>query len=841
MPQPVILYDTTLRDGCQGLGVSLALQDKLAIAQHLDGFGVDYIEAGWPRANPKDTALFEQLHAQPLDQARLVAFGSTRRPGVSVQDDRGLAGLIESKAPTITLVAKAWSRQVDTVLRTSCEENLAMVRDSVAFLCAQGREVMLDAEHFFDAYDDDPTYAFKVLEAAQEAGAAWLVLCDTRGGGLPDGIGAAVSAARTIFGDCLGIHAHNDCDLAIANSLAAVQAGARQVQGTINGYGERCGNTNLCSLVPTLHLKQGYPMQAAAQLPQLTALSQSINTITGLPPNPRLPFVGLAAFAHKGGLHVAAIQHEPSSYEHIDPEQVGNHRHVLISEHAGKHNIAALAQRMNLPLEPDGDEVRAITSQVKVLEAQGFQFEQAQASIELLLRRQLPGYQRPFKPIAYEVISRSSPGLSGSRCFATVELAVKGDLLRGSAQGGGPVDGLEKAIRMALLPVYPALANLTLVNFQAEIAGGGTTQRAPVRVTLTCSQGDGQLWSTVGSASDLLQASWLALIDAVEQFLFSNQTKPAASKPCKEPEPMPWMALVPRLRCYTPDAEDLALIQRLQATDWRQTSLDLNTDEDRIQAARATALGAALFYSFGNFCAIAARPERDAVERINLLKGRPINQVGSITTTRRHLPHLFDWDQLPPALNQKQVLGLIDALLTLGPIGVRGPASPMIPAHLTSLDAGIRTTQMISPGLHCASNKLIETILEQVPYDFLFITSANISSGRTGQIEPAHAELKGMQDAFGDRDGVVMIGHRNEAEIRNLYPEHLPMSTSIVAFHAATTPSQEARPCLRLERHGSLHFERIQAVANAFDLDLHLGESAQQRLPMRNPCLDHDG
>jgi len=838
MSSPVVIYDTTLRDGCQGLGVALALKEKLEIARRHDRFGVDYIEAGWPLANPKDTALFEQLQVDPLRKARLVAFGSTRRPGVAVDDDPGLAGLLRSKAPVITLVAKTWRRQVAPVLRTSAEENLAMVHESVAFLQSRGREVMLDAEHFFDAHSDDPGYAMAVLEAAHQAGASWLVLCDTRGGALPDRIAAAVAAVRKRHGDCIGIHAHNDADLAIANTLAAVQAGARQVQGTINGYGERCGNTNLCSLLPTLQFQLQRPFQAAEQLDQLTPLSQDIDAIAHLKANPRLPFVGQAAFAHKGGLHVAAVRRDPSTYEHLPPEQVGNQRRVLISDQAGRHNIMALAERLQLHLDPEGELVREIAAQVKLLESQGFQFEQAEASIELLLRRKLPGYQRPFKPISYEVTSRSSPGQNGSHCLASVEVALQGELLLGRARGGGPIDGLEKALRMALMPVYPFLADLTLVDFQAEIAGGGSQERAPIRVMLTARNGRGQRWCTVGSASDLIQASWLALVDVVEQELLSAAEAPDASH--RVDEPLPWLALAPRLRRCLLHPDDIQLIRRIQSIDWHSIRFDLCNSDQQAEAARATALGAALFYSFGHFCAIAARPELESVQRVNLLKGRPINQVGSITTTRRHLESLFDWDQLPDGLTPEQILGLIDALLEIGPIGLRGPASPLVPSHLTSLDAGCRTTQLISPGLHCRSNELLDAILDQVPYDFLFITSANISSGRTGQVEPAHVELQGMQRDFGGCDGVVMIGHRDEAAVRRSYPEHLPMSTSIVAFHALA-PGEGSNPCLVLERHGSLAAERIREVAACFSLDLRLGAGANVRLPMRSPGATQNG
>lgn len=580
-----------------------------------------------------------------------------------------------------------------------------------------------------------------------------LVLCDTRGGTLPERIGAAVAAVHQRHGDCIGIHAHNDADLAIANTLAAVQAGALQVQGTINGYGERCGNTNLCSLLPTLRFQLGRRFQAADQLDQLTPLSKAIDGIAHLKANPRLPFVGQAAFAHKGGLHVAAVRKDPSCYEHLSPDQVGNQRRVLLSDQAGRHNILALAERLHLRLDPEGELVRQIAAQVKVLESQGFQFEQAEASIELLLRRQLPGYQRPFKPISYEVTSRSSPGQDGSHCLA----------------------------------------------------------------------------------SDLIQASWLAWIDVIEQELLSAAEIPDGA--CRGEEPLPWLALAPRLRRCLLQPDDIQCIRRIQSIDWRTNVFDLSNSEDRAEAARATALGAALFYSFGNFCAIAARPELESVQRVNLIKGRPINQVGSITTTRRHLESVFDWDQFPCGLTPEQLLGLIDALLEIGPIGLRGPASPLIPSHLTSLDAGCRTTQLISPGLRCRSNALLDAILDQVPYDFLFITSANISSGRTGQVEPAHVELQGMQRDFGGCDGVVMIGHRDEPAVRRTYPDHLAMSTSIVAFHALAA-GEGSNPCLMLERHGSLAAERIRDVASRFSLDLRLGAAADARLPMRSPLGD---
>ena len=387
MPDAVKIYDTTLRDGCQGAGVSLSLQDKLDIAQRLDAFCVDYVEGGWPGANPKDTQFFAALREQPLRNARLTAFGSTRRAETRAEDDATLRLLLEAETPTVALVAKAWDFHVEAVLRTSLDENLAMVADSVRFLKEQGREVVLDAEHFFDGYGANRDYALSVLGAATEAGADWLVLCDTNGGSLPSQVGEAVEDVVASFETGVGVHCHNDGELAVANTLAAAAAGARLVQGTVNGYGERIGNANLCSVVPNLVLKMGFTCSAHEHLDDLTTLSAEIDSVANLPPNPRLPFVGSAAFAHKGGIHVQAVALDPTTYEHVDPAVVGNARHILVSELSGRNNVIERARELGVELDPDSAVAREVASKIKELESEGFQFEDAEASFELLVRR----------------------------------------------------------------------------------------------------------------------------------------------------------------------------------------------------------------------------------------------------------------------------------------------------------------------------------------------------------------------------------------------------------------------------------------------------------------------
>ena len=456
----------------------MTLQDKLEIARRLDAFGVDYIEGGWPGSNPKDEQFFAALREEPLQHARASAFGSARHAGIRAEDDRNLRHLVDAGTPTVAIVAKSWDFHVTDVLRTTLEENLAMVADSVAFLKAHGKEVVVDAEHFFDGLRANRDYALAVLEAAAGAGADWVVLCDTNGGSQPDELAAAVADVVARDLTAVGVHVHNDGELAVANTLAAVAAGARQVQGTINGYGERVGNANLCSVIPNLVLKLGRTCTAAEHLDELAGLSASVDRIANLPSNPRLPFVGDAAFAHKGGIHVQAISIDPRTYEHVDPASVGNERRVLISELSGRNNVIETARAHGLELDPDGPLARELALKIKELESEGFRFEDAEASFELLVRRASDGYVRPFEARAYAVESRIRDDGSGTSSHGSAEVAVGGEILRGEASGGGPLDALEHALRSALLPAYPALARVLTTDFRAQVAQGGTARTA---------------------------------------------------------------------------------------------------------------------------------------------------------------------------------------------------------------------------------------------------------------------------------------------------------------------------------------------------------------------------
>jgi 2-isopropylmalate synthase len=509
----VAIYDTTLRDGTQAEGISLSVDDKLAIAHRLDELGFDYVEGGWPGSNPKDERFFAAMTEQPLQQARLTAFGSTRRRGVRAEEDAQLRLLLEAATPTVALVAKSWDFHVRVVLKTSLEENLAMIADSVRFLKDEGREVMLDAEHFFDGYRANPEYALEALRAAADAGADWLVLCDTNGGSLPGDVAAAVARVREELAPVVGIHTHNDGELAVANALAAVGAGATQVQGTINGYGERTGNANLCSLLPNLVLKLGLECEAARHLGRLTELSRFVDEVAHVPVNKRLPYVGEDAFAHKGGIHVHAVAADPATYEHVEPASVGNERHVLVSELSGRSNVLERARALGLEL--DGDTATLVVARMKELENEGFRFEDAEASFELLAHRAAAGYRPPFEPVSYTVRSHEDAD-EGSRAEASVQLRVDGRVLDGAGEGSGPVNALEHAVRDALAPVFPGVTGFALTGYRAEVLEGRAGRRGPVRVWTRGTAPGGRSWATVGSSTNLLEASWLALLDATE-------------------------------------------------------------------------------------------------------------------------------------------------------------------------------------------------------------------------------------------------------------------------------------------------------------------------------------
>ena len=514
----VYLFDTTLRDGAQMQGVDFGVPDKETIARELDRIGMDYIEGGWPGANPTDDAFFAKPPA--LKRARFTAFGMTRRPGRSIGNDPGLAALLNTTAPTICMVGKSWDFQVDVALGCSHEENLAMIRDSVAHVVGKGREALFDAEHFFDGYKANPSYALATAKAALEAGARWVVLCDTNGGTLPEEVERITAeVAKTIPGARLGIHAHNDTENAVANSLAAVRAGARMVQGTLNGLGERCGNANLVSLIPTLILKMGCETGISAEgLRQLTHLSRVLDERLNRAPNRHAPYVGEAAFAHKGGLHVSAVEKDPRTYEHIQPELVGNRRRIVVSDQSGRANILARFREIGLEVDPADPKVSALVELVKAREYEGYAYDGAEASFELLARRALDRVPEYFRLIRFRVMDDRRVNARGeliTESEATITIQVGAEQLMTVATGNGPVNALDTALRKALLPGYPALAEMRLVDYKVRILTPHAGTKAVTRVMIESADGEGERWTTVGVSPNIIDASFNALHDAI--------------------------------------------------------------------------------------------------------------------------------------------------------------------------------------------------------------------------------------------------------------------------------------------------------------------------------------
>jgi len=507
------LYDTTLRDGAQGVGISFSVSDKLRIATHLDALGVSVIEGGWPGANPTDTEFFSAMRTVPLANATLAAFGATRRPHVRAQDDLQLRSLLDSGAPMITLVGKSWDRQVADVLRTSPEENLAMIAESTAWLVEQGRRVCFDAEHFFDGHRSDPDYAIRCLEAAMGAGAERVALCDTNGGTLPDTVAELTRRVTAAFGAVSGIHCHDDTGCAVANTLAAVSAGAVQVQGCINGYGERTGNANLCTLIPALQLKMGLPLVSEDQLARLTATARDVAEIANLHPPLSAPYVGESAFTHKGGQHVDAMRKAAYAYQHIDPAIVGNRRRTVISEQSGRANILDKADGLGIDLAGEPALARSIADTVKLLEHRGYAFEGAEASFELLVHR-ARGHQRPFALIDYIALVEQREGRS-LVCEATAKVRIDDEVVHTVAEGNGPVNAIDAALRKALTPSFPEIEATQLLDYKVRVLDGRDGTAAGVRVLIE--SGDHRRrWSTVGCSTNIIEASWLALADAFE-------------------------------------------------------------------------------------------------------------------------------------------------------------------------------------------------------------------------------------------------------------------------------------------------------------------------------------
>jgi len=520
MTNRIAIYDTTLRDGTQGEGVNFSLQDKLLITKRLDELGFDYIEGGYPLSNPKDFEYFQEVRKLTLKHANIAAFGMTRRKNCKPGDDTCLKALIDSQAPVITLVGKTWDMQVRDVLGASLDENLNMIRDSAAYCLAQGREVLYDAEHFFDGYRRNAEYALETLKAARIGGASVLILCDTNGGTLTDQITDIVAKVKKALpGVVLGIHTHNDCDLAVANSLAGVAQGATQVQGTINGIGERCGNADLVSIIANLGLKLGYDVLAPGSLQHLTELSRYIYEIANMNFRSNQPFVGASAFAHKGGMHAHAVAKVSASYEHVDPAAVGNERRILVSELAGQSSI--LAKTAKYALQNDRAAMAKILNQVQDLENAGYEFAAAEASIDLLVKKCLGVYQPKFERLHYRI--NVETGREGALTTeATVKVRLGDRVEHTVGEGDGPVNALDGALRKALLPLYPRLAEMQLVDYKVRVVNSKEGTAARVRVVIE-SRDSANVWGTVGVSENIIEASWLALVDSFEYKLFKDE------------------------------------------------------------------------------------------------------------------------------------------------------------------------------------------------------------------------------------------------------------------------------------------------------------------------------
>jgi 2-isopropylmalate synthase len=520
--QSIQVYDTTLRDGAQGEGVSFSLQDKLLIARRLDECGFDFVEGGYPLSNPKDAEFFQRIAREPLKNTRLCAFGMTRRKGVKPADDPGMKALVDSQAPVITIVGKTHDFHVSEVLRVSLEENLAMIRETIAYFREMGRDVIYDAEHFFDGWKGNPEYARNTIRAAVEGGAMLVVMCDTNGGTMPEAVWTITKQAAAAVDVPLGIHTHNDCDVAVANSLAAIEAGAVHVQGTINGLGERCGNADLISIIANLALKkQGYEVLGGSGVEHLTELSRYVYEIANMHFRANQPFVGPSAFAHKGGMHVHAVNRVARSYEHITPESVGNERRVLVSELSGRSNIVALTSKTNL--QQDSALMERVLKQVVEMENRGYQFEAAEASFDLLVQRLAGTFQPHFELLHYHVDVETIAD-SETTTEATVKLRIGDEIRHEVAEGDGPVNALDAALRKALNGRFPNLRGVQLVDYKVRVINSEAGTAAAVRVVIESQDENGNTWGTVGVHENVIKASWDALVDSIEYKLCKDKS-----------------------------------------------------------------------------------------------------------------------------------------------------------------------------------------------------------------------------------------------------------------------------------------------------------------------------
>ena len=521
MQRNITAYDSTLRDGAQAQGVSFTVEDKLKIVERLDALGIGYIEAGNPGSNPKDLVFFERVRALKLKHAKIIAFGSTRKPNISAVADNNLQSLLLAKTHAVAIFGKSWDYQVTDILRTTLDENLSMIADSIAFLKAQGKEVVFDAEHFFDGYKANPEYAQATLQAAADAGADVLCLCDTNGGTFPDDVFTITQKVVTRFKVQVGIHCHNDCEMAVANSVAAVKAGASQVQGTINGIGERCGNANLCAIIPNVQLKLGLSCIPQANMADLASAARFVSEVANMAFNDKAAYVGHDAFAHKGGMHIDAVSKNPISYEHINPALVGNSRHILVSEVAGRSALLAKINAVDASLTKDSIETKRILEHLKSLENDGYQFESAESSFDLLIHKLLGRFQPFFALNNYKVSVQEYAENRSNNALASVNITVNNHTEAVTAECDGPVNALDKAIRKALERFYPQISQVKLVDYKVRVLDSDRATAAKVRVLIE-SADQNSSWTTIGVSTDIIDASWRALCDAIEYKLLTD-------------------------------------------------------------------------------------------------------------------------------------------------------------------------------------------------------------------------------------------------------------------------------------------------------------------------------
>lgn len=523
MHKKIITYDTTLRDGSQTAGISLSIQDKLNISKILDWLKIDIIEGGWPGSNPKDDQFFIDIRKSELKHSKIAAFGSTRRKGYTCEDDQIIQSLVNSKADIITIVAKTWDFQVTKALNMSLEENFLLISDTVSYLKNKGFQVYLDAEHFYDGYKANPEFASECLATAEKAGVDMFVLCDTNGGTLPHEVIEITKSISEKFTVPIGVHFHNDTGVAVANSMAAIQSGAVSVQGTINGYGERCGNCDLITFIPNAVLKMNYACSSADSLEHLTEVSRFVSEISNLPHNENRPYAGANAFAHKGGIHVSALQKDTRTYEHINPEVVGNHRKVIISELSGKSNVEFKAKELGIEIGKEISISKDVLKKIKDLEEKGFQFEAAEGSFELIIREATGEYKPFFKFISFRLVTEmfSNKELESE---ATIKVEVNGQIEHTAANGTGPVEAIDNALRKALTKFYPEIENMHLADYKVRVLSAGEGTASSVRVLIDQSDSKNH-WGTVGVSKNIIEASWMALVDGIEYMLFKNQNK----------------------------------------------------------------------------------------------------------------------------------------------------------------------------------------------------------------------------------------------------------------------------------------------------------------------------